>query len=130
MAQNNLIEKPNTYFDDIMWAVRRGKPAHQRTAKETKNLVLGSDAVQDSINRLIELREKDTKNKHPVSRTEIYKDSMKQAGAHFDRIAAKRKMSTLRINAWLFHKIWRNMFEKIVIHDDSLTMVKKLRQNF
>jgi hypothetical protein len=44
-----------------------------------------------------------------------------QSKRFIKEISAKVKPSLVKIHAWVFHKLWRKMYEKVVVDEAALT---------
>ncbi|EAS00429.1 male sterility protein (macronuclear) [Tetrahymena thermophila SB210] len=110
---NNQAKYP--YFSDINWALSSGKPFKPRSYEEYKSLLFNSSAVQDAISLVIEQQTK----KQGFSQG-LVENVNKEAHAIIKEMISNYKMSTLRMMAWFLHKVFKQIYEKVVIDDVNL----------
>lgn len=113
----NWEYKQPMYFSDIKWAYNSGAPIKVRGMKEMRSLILNASRVQKTINDLA------SKDKNPKI---ALKDLTHKANEIVNTMLCDLKMPMVRLLGWGLRKIWRIIYEKIVVDVNSLNQLKKL----
>jgi len=116
----NWEYKTRKYFSDIMWAYSSGEQQKVRGRRETRSLVLNAPKVQNMMKKIIE--EELTKGK---SQAQAAKDVQNRANFIINRMSCDLRMPMVRFFGWSLRKIWRMIYEKIVVDQNALNRLKK-----
>lgn len=105
------------YFSDIKWAYNSGAPIKVRGMKEMRSLILNASRVQKTISDLA------AKEKNPQL---ALKELTTKANEIVSGMLCDLKMPMVRLLGWGLRKIWRIIYDKIVVDVNSLNQLKKL----
>jgi glycerol-3-phosphate O-acyltransferase len=105
-------------FSDIRWALERGSSTLTRRLKDIKSIVLNSSRVQ---NKILELANKDSNKTQQASIHNLNNESSKI----MDSLFANVRVPVIQSMAWIFKKVWRSIFEQIVVDEGALTILQK-----
>ena len=100
-------------FSDVLWAYNGGDSSNHRKASEMRNLILRSQRVQQKILDL------STKAKGS-SQKEVSKEMNKKAEYILRTIMCDLRMPVVRMFAWFLRKLWRIIYEKVVIDHELI----------
>jgi glycerone phosphate O-acyltransferase/fatty acyl-CoA reductase len=104
-------------FSDILWAYNGGDSSHHRKASEMRNLILRSQRVQQKILDL------STKSKGK-SQKDVSRDLNRRAEFLLKTIMCDLRMPVVRVFAWVLRKLWRIIYEKVVIDHELIKTFK------
>jgi len=90
-----------------MWAYRTNVESKLRPIVEIKNLVLNSPSVQSLI---------------------LTKQDSIAAGEIFSKLAADIRPPVLKLFGWFLRKLWRSIYDKVVVDEKTLKKIAKWRQ--
>ena len=116
----NVEYRNPTYFSDIKWAYNSGAPIKIRGLHEIKSILLNASKVQNIIRELAE------KDKNPQQAT---KDLMNKANDIIAGMLCDLQMPMVRMLGWGLRKIWRAIYDKIVVDVNSLNKIKEMIAN-
>lgn len=119
----HLVAHGESYFSDIMWAVRHGKAVPLRSVKEMKEIVFNSESVQQVISQLIAER---NVAGTPASDVQLHAEFKKRADEIMDRMFARMNLRMVKVFAWFLRKVWRRIYEKVVVDHAGLQKISKL----
>lgn len=105
-------------FADVSWALTKGASIHTRGQSEMRSLILNSPRVQQKI---MELSNKDPNKPHQEASREL----INSAKEYLNLIISDLKMPVVRVMAWIFKKVWRSIYEKVIIDENSLNRLSK-----
>ena len=107
---------PN-YFSDITWAYNGGVSMKVRGLHEIKSIMLNATRVQKVIS---DLAKKEKNSQQAV------KEITQKAHDMITNMLCDLQMPMVRLLGWGLRKIWRAIYEKIVVDVNSLNRLKKL----
>ena len=88
-------------------------------------MVMNSQTVQDEINKLVELRLSKSKGpKSSIEREKIRQVTTKEADYIASEMMAEYNMGVIRLFGWVLHKIFKTIYEKVVVDDKVLQHLK------
>ena len=111
-----------SYFSDIKWATERGSSIFTRKLKDIKSIIVNSPRVQ---NKMIELASKETNRTQQA----VVRDLNNEAIKIMDSLFANVKVPVIQSMAWIFKKVWRSIYEQIVVDEGALTSLQKFISN-
>ena len=115
------VESPNfNYFSDIKWAYTSGAPIKIRGLHEIKSILLNTTRVQNIIRGLAE------QDKNPQQAT---KELTNRANAIISGMLCDLRMPMIRMFGWGLRKLWRAIYDKIVVDVNSLNKIKEIMAN-
>ena len=114
----NWDVKPESRFSDIKWAYSAGNPIKIREFSEIRSLIHNAPRIQQKI---FELSTKDP-NKKPH---EVIKELNAQVDFTLNTIISTMSMPVVRVFAWGLRKVWRMIYEKVVVDQNALQNFKK-----
>jgi glycerol-3-phosphate O-acyltransferase/nucleoside-diphosphate-sugar epimerase len=106
------------YFSDLKWALEKGSSVNCRPLTEMRALILNSLRVQ---NKISELAAKDPNKAYQ----QVTRELNNQAKLYLNSIFADMKMPVVRLMAWVLKKVWRAIYEKIVVDENALNKLKR-----
>ena len=109
-------------FADIKWALSKGASINSREVSEMKSLIINSPRVQKKIQEL-------AKSESNKSLQEANKEFNNQAKEYLNLILADIKMPVVRVMGWILKKVWRSIYDRIIIDQNSLTRLSKYIKN-
>lgn len=113
--------KGKSYFDDVKWAISKGIDFKPRSRIQMKSVVMNSARIQ----KLIEDTTNNRKNKNVTP--EQYKSQLVSSGNRFcEKLMSTYSMPMIRFASFLINKMFKQMFEKIVVDESSLNKIAKL----
>eukprot|EP00742_Colponemidia_sp_Colp-10_P010413 GILJ01011431.1.p1 GENE.GILJ01011431.1~~GILJ01011431.1.p1 ORF type:complete len:1177 (+),score=214.25 GILJ01011431.1:40-3570(+) len=123
---NNLLEQSlvGRLFSDITWAYNCS-PSTQyiRPPSEMQSLVLNSAKVREAIQEAVALALK----KSPKANKEILLvQQEKKARDMLERISSNLQLPVVRFLGWFMHKVWIQIYEKVVVDEKALMRLKDL----
>lgn len=129
-THSNLIMKRKkiSYFTDIMWAIRHGKKVQVRTTQEVKQILLKNPEIKIAISLQVDKKLKKGKYKG-MTREEVESVVYHKADQIMTEMCGQMKMSSIRSAAWFFHKVWRQLYDKLVIDRQQFNIVKEIYDN-
>lgn len=113
----NWEYKEAKYFSDIRWAYNSGTSIKVRGLREMRSLILNASRVQKTISELA------AKEKNPQLALKEYNAKAQEI---VSTMLCDLKMPMVRLLGWGLRKIWRVIYEKIVVDVNSLNKLKKL----
>lgn len=102
------------YFSDIKWAYGSGKFNKTRGLTEMKSLILNAPRVKKAIEDL-------TTQKNPYS----LKEANSQAIEIINLMIGDIKTPVVRMFAWFLRKLWKMIYEKVVVNQNHLQELAK-----
>jgi len=122
MINNDFIVSSRTYpFSDLHWTLTHGKPSLVKTPYEMKQFLMHHSDVKHVINELIVeemskgLSERKAKRKVEAEAKEI-----------ITRMQSRMNHKTVQFFSWFLHKVWRSIYEQIVVNSKAIDGLKKL----
>lgn len=112
----NWEYKKSSYFSDIMWAYNSGAPIKVRGIREMRSLIINASRVQKMMNEIA------SKDKNPQ---QAFKEQTQKAQDIVNGMLCDLRMPMVRLLGWGLRKIWRSMYDKIVVDINSLNKLKK-----
>ena len=122
-ANMDLLEaiKKRSSFEDVKWVFSKGFDFKPREKSQMKSLVINSPRIQQLIQDMINER----KNKNIPA--DQYKAQLLQIANRFcERLFSTYSMSTIKFASFLVNKVFRRMYEKIVVDENSLAKLARL----
>lgn len=118
----NLDAYALRYFSDILWAYKQPAPAKVRGLSEMKFLLLNAERVQSAIQRI-------ASRSKPAGKTEaeMVQDLQKRAHAMVSVMCADLRIPALRVFAWFLRKVWRRVYDKVVIDPNAVKALAAYR---
>ena len=111
-------------FEDLFWAVNQPVSLRIRALSETKSLVLNSDNVQKAI-RVFASTMKPGEGGDMEGNV---RKATKMAEDMLTRMCGDLRPGMLRLFAYALRKIWRQIYEKIVIDQKAVQKLKRLQE--
>jgi 1-acyl-sn-glycerol-3-phosphate acyltransferase len=105
-----------SYFSDIKWAYDNGRVTSSRGTKEIKSIILNAPRVKAAIEELTASKQ------NPLSLREANSKAQDIMNTMFSDL----KMPVVRMFAWGLRKIWRAIYEKVVVNQTQLSELAKL----
>lgn len=113
--------KGKSYFDDVKWAINKGYDYKPRSSIQMKSVVMSSGRIQKKIEDMTANR------KNKTITPEQYKSQLVSSGNRFcDKLLSTYSMPMIRFASFLINKMFKQMFEKIVVDESSLAKIAKL----
>jgi glycerone phosphate O-acyltransferase/fatty acyl-CoA reductase len=107
------------YFSDIYWAYNGGEPAQVRGFYEMKSLIFNAPSVQKVMRELAE------------SSAKPYEVALKEhtAKTHdiLNKLCSDMRTPMVRLFGWMLRKIYRAIYEKVVVDKKYLKKITKLK---
>ena len=116
-----LARQEKTYFSDIKWALTSGYDFKPRNAIEMKRILITSPRVQEAIRNAV-INRKDKKQ----SEAEFTHYVMKSTNHICDQLFANYSLPILRLFAWTLNKIFKQIYEKVVVDEHSLERIMNI----
>ena len=114
------IKKRNS-FEDVKWAFNKGFDFKPRAKSQMKSLVVNSPRIQQLIQDMVA----DRKNKN-VTPEQFKAQLVQKANQFCETLFSTYSMSMMKFASFLVNKVFRQMFEKIVVDEHSLAKLAKL----
>lgn len=126
-----LAMQKQSYFSDIQWALTAGKPFKVRPRAEYRQFVLNSPAVQTAMQHYIAEKARELATQHANTPSQNLQQQasqivMRKANEICNEMFADYKMPVIRMFAWIMHKIFKQIYEKVIIEDTLLQKLKKI----
>ena len=121
-----LTKQDNNYFSDIRWALQSGKNFQARSAKTYQEMILNSSRIKDMMTAMASER---AGNNEQHLFQKALKDIENEAKAHCKLMFAEYNMSLIRAFGWFLHKVFKQIYEKVVIDESALEKIKNLEKN-
>jgi glycerone phosphate O-acyltransferase/fatty acyl-CoA reductase len=113
------MAKKSTYFSDIEWVMTQGSNFKTKTNREHVSLVMNSSRVQAVIKQLVD--DKARKLGHgPINYDKIHKEVEAEAVDICKVMFADYSMPMIRTFGWFLTKVFKQIYEKVVIDDTTL----------
>lgn len=109
-------------FEDLSWAVNQPLQLRIRPLSETKSLVLNSDSVQKAV-RAMAATMKPGEGDVEANLRKV----TKMAEDILTRMCSDLRPRMLRLFAYALRKIWRQIYEKVVIDPKAMQRLKSLQ---
>ena len=122
-----LTKQDSSYFFDIRWALQSGKNFQARSSKTYQDMILNSTKVKEMIQ--VVAAERVAGNNDPGLFKKAVKDIENEAKAHCKMMFADYNMSLIRSFGWFLHKVFKRIYEKVVIDEKTLEKLKNLEKN-
>lgn len=119
-----LTKQDNNYFSDIRWALQNGKNFQARSSKTYQEMIMNSTRVKEVLAALA--------YEKAGSNTELYQKTIKEleneGRSHCKLMFADYNMSLIRGFGWFLHKVFKRIYEKVVIDENALDKLKALEK--
>lgn len=112
----NWEYRNTSYFSDILWAYNSGASIKVRGIREMRSIILNATKVQKVISDL------SANQKNPK---QAFKEQTSRAQDYINGMLCDLQMPMVRLLGWGLRKIWRLIYEKIVVDVKSLNKLKK-----
>jgi glycerol-3-phosphate O-acyltransferase len=96
------------YFSDILWAYNANVKIHRIEPNSMRQKVLGSADVRKFLSSA---------------------DAVKKADAIYWRLASDIRPPMLKTFGWFLRKLWRTVYDKVVVDDEKMRELVKIREN-
>ena len=121
----DLLTRPDSsYFSDIRWALQNGKNFQARSSKTYQDMIMNSTKVKECLQALA--FEKVGGNNDAGVFQKALKDLESEAKAHCKLMFADYNMTLIRSFGWFLHKVFKRIYEKVVIDEQALDKLKLL----
>jgi 1-acyl-sn-glycerol-3-phosphate acyltransferase len=107
---------PN-YFSDITWAYNSGSSINVRGLREMRSIILNTSRVQEAITKLSE------NEKNPQ---QAFKELTHKASEIASNMICDLQMPMVRMLGWGLRKVWRTIYDKIVVDINAINKLKKM----
>lgn len=123
--RNYLVTYRELTFSDSHWAYTHGAAGQKIVeAAEMKTFLLNTDKVKAVMRDLAK------QNVTPsISEEKAYKLQLRRAVEVVDTMTARMNKRTIKYFAWFLRKIWKTMYDQIVINSTQLDHIKKLMES-
>ena len=99
-----------------------GKKIKVRTPAQIKSMIMNSDKVMQAISDLA-ANDTDPNCKTDLDRQKKYR---KEANSIIDEMCSNMSFRSVRFLAWFMHKVWKSMYDQIIINHEQLESLKEL----
>lgn len=122
--RTSVLSHNPKYFYDYVWVFYHGKNQKTRNAKALRRLILSSDRVRMAIREVVQ-KEMVTSN---LSEAKLLQVQQNRSNEVLDRLAAKMNFNRMRGLGLLMHKIFKSMYDKVIINKGGIEKVKELNE--
>lgn len=122
MINNDYIVSSRTYpFSDLHWVLTHGKPSVIKTPHEMKQYLLQHKDVKTVISELIS-----QEMAAGLSERKAKRKVESEAKSIITRMQARMNHRTVQFLSWFLHKVWRRIYEQIVVNSPAIEGLKEL----